>query len=143
MNEIYSRKYLLPGLGIILLGVISLVYFYFDSQTKWENYENGLYVETTAEITYYRRSTNSDGDTNYSIYYQYIVDDVTYTGYTTRNLGNVNVGTIITIYYNTDNPEDTELNLNFNNYLYFTIPIIVLGVGYLVYPFVKDYFSYR
>ncbi len=143
MNEIYSRKYLLPGLGILMLGIVGLIYFYFDAQTKWENYEDGLYIETQAEITYYNRTRNSDGDYHYSINYEYIVDNVTYSGHTTQNLSNVRVGTIITIYYNSENPNDVEFNLNFNNYLYYTIPIIALGIGYMVYPFVRDYFSYR
>ena len=143
MNEIYSRKYLLPGLGILLLGIVGLIYFYFDAQTKWENYEDGLYIETQAEITYYNRTRNSDGDYHYSINYEYIVDDVTYVGHTTQHLTNVRVGSIITVYYNSENPAEVELTLNFNNYLYFTIPIIALGIGYMVYPFVRDYLSYR
>ncbi len=61
----------LVGAGLIIWGIFSVV-----SSSKFKD----TALETTAEVISVSKHTDSDGDTNYTIYVSYTIDGTMYNG---------------------------------------------------------------
>lgn len=115
---------LLPFSAVILL-IVSVWYTY----SSWNYYSNG--VEVQATVTRLESSTSSEGGTTYSPVFRYTVNgqEYEYESVNSSDPPSHEVGEVVTLLYNPDNPTKARENSFWELWL---LPIILCPVSMMM-----------
>lgn len=128
ITQLYYKPtpvFLFAGILFIIIAIFNFIYL-----SNFEKNAQEIEAKVSKVVV---REPKRDGAKNYNIYITYTVDRQIYYNHYSSKL-NVDIGSKVKIYYNKNNPNNIEKEIDFKSCIFlFAFGIIYLGIDIIIY----------